>query len=261
MNIIAVDDERRALNILERAIQSVAGDAVITGFTSAKEALKYAREQQVDIAFLDIKMMEMSGVLLAKCLKDIYGNTNIIFVTAYSQYMSDAFALRVSGYVQKPITPERVYEELNHLRNPILVPDMGIRVQCFGNFEVFVKGRPLRFLRGKTKELLAYLIVRRGAQCNNNEIIGVLWEDKANSSSLQSYFRQLVADLTKTLRVAGIPEMLIRHRGSMAVLPEKISCDLYDFCDGKNVNLYKGEFMSQYSWAEFINAYLNQSYL
>ncbi len=65
-----------------------------------------------------------------------------------------------------------------------------------------------------------------------------------------------MADLTKTLLSAGIPAALLRRRGALAILPETFTCDFYDFCGGKNNNAYKGEFMAQYSWAEFVDAFL-----
>ena len=43
------------------------------------------------------------------------------------------------------------------------------------------------------------------------------------------------------------------RRNQYAVVPEKIDCDYYRFLkrDANAVNLYHGEFMKQYSWAEF----------
>jgi len=260
MNIIAVDDERRALHTLEQAIKTALPDAAITGFIKAQGALEYAKKNRVDIAFLDIQMSEMNGLLLAKHLKEIYSHTNIIFVTAYSRYTGDALTLRASGYVMKPINPDHVREEIANLRNPLKPPGnetvKGIRVQCFGNFEVYVDGKPLHFARSKTKDLFAYLVSKRGALCNNNETAAVIWEDEADSPSLQSNYRNLVADLSQTLSEAGIHDLLVKQRGFLGIAADKVSCDFFDFCVGINVNSYKGEFMNQYSWAEFTNAYL-----
>jgi len=135
-----------------------------------------------------------------------------------------------------------------------------VRVQTFGNFEVFVDGKPLNFARSKTKEMLAYLVMRRGARCNNNELVSVLWENKPDSPALQSQYRHLVSDLTKVLKSVGAEDILIKQRGFLAVVPEKLSCDLYDFsaADNNTANNYMGEFMTQYSWAEFINARLDR---
>jgi len=131
-----------------------------------------------------------------------------------------------------------------------------IRVQTFGNFEVFAGEKPLIFSRSKTKELLAYLVSRQGALCNNNEIIAVIWDNREDSPSIKSMFRTLVADLTHTLNAAGAFGVLIKHRGHIGIAKDKVSCDLYDLLTGTNTNSYMGEYMTQYSWAETTNNYL-----
>jgi len=159
----------------------------------------------------------------------------------------------------KPVTKEAVKEALENLRCPVKTePDKRVRVQTFGNFEVFVDENPVLFTRSKTKELFAYLVSRKGAFCGNNEIIAVIWENKFDSPALQSHFRILVADLIKTLKSLKVEGIIIRKWKQLAVVPGKISCDFYDMLDGdaKAANSYAGEFMAQYSWAEIDAAYL-----
>jgi two-component SAPR family response regulator len=276
MNIIAVDDEQYALTGLKSAILEAlsnnksSSDLILSCFNNSEDALEYAKTNRVDTAFLDIEMSGMNGLFLAKQLKDLYGRTNIVFVTGHSQYAVDAFALRAKGYIMKPFTAKAVREAIEHLQDTVshtdnmktLAPtsEKRLHVKTFGNFEIFVDGNKLKFDRTKTKELFAYLISRKGAGCNNNEIAAILWENKEDSNSLQTMFRQLVVDLTQRLEEAGMQEVLIKERGSLAIAVEKISCDFYDFCDGINVNDYMGEFMNQYSWAEFTNTYLDRIY-
>jgi len=263
MSIIAVDDEKFALMDLQSAIEAAVNGAKIACFGTPRMALEYAKSYKVDIAFLDIEMSGMTGIQLAKRLKDINGKTNIIFVTGYSQYALDAFALHASGYIMKPVTKKAILDAVEHLHNPVsedvdVQQGKKLRVQTFGNFEVFANDKPLVFTRSKTKEFFAYLIDRQGAKCTNDEIAAVIWEDAEDTPSLKSLFRTLVADLTKTLNDAGFGDVIIKQRGQLAVAKDKISCDLYDFSTGKNVNSYMGEYMSQYSWAEFTNAYLER---
>jgi two-component SAPR family response regulator len=131
-------------------------------------------------------------------------------------------------------------------------------VQTFGNFEVFVDETPVFFTRSKTKELFAYIISRKGALCSNKEIIAAIWEDKDDSPALQSHFRHLVADLTKTFKAMNVDDIIIKEWKHLAVAPDKLSCDFYEMLNGsvRAVNAYSGEFMSQYSWAEINSAYL-----
>jgi len=259
MKILAVDDEVFALEDLSRAIKAALPDCELCCFGTPGEALRHAAETAPDIAFLDISLCGMNGLALAKRFKDINGKTNIIFATGYSEYAVDAFSVQASDYLLKPVTREAIIRAIEHLREPVVEKsDQRVRVQTFGNFEVFVGGKPLAFTRLKAKELLAYLINRRGAYCGNDEIAAAIWEDKEDSQALKSHFRHLVADLTKTLADNNIGSMLVKKRGHLAVDPGTFRCDLYDFYNGKPdaVNSYAGEYMAQYSWAEFINAYL-----
>ena len=261
MNIIAVDDEHLALKNMERAVRAAIPDCVLSCFGEPSKAILYAKEHRVDVAFLDIEMGGMNGLQLAKHLKDIYGKTNIVFVTGYSEYAVEAFSMSASGYILKPVSEKAVTLAMEQLRHPVsAMPDKRLRVQTFGNFEVFLDEKPLRFARSKTKELFAYLVSRQGARCNNNEIAAVIWEDRADSHALQGQLRHLVSDLTRTLTSAGLNDALTKHRGYLAVAPDKLACDFYDFCNGNAgaVNKYNGEFMAQYSWAEFTNTYLER---
>ncbi|MDL2318036.1 response regulator [Eubacteriales bacterium OttesenSCG-928-A19] len=260
MNIIAVDDERRSLRMLEKALDQIAPEAEIHGFTSAGEALAYAGEHRIDVAFLDIMMGGMDGLLLAKRLKSLYDRTNIIFVTGYSQYAGSAFDLHASGYLMKPVNPQRVREELENLRSPVVAQPMPrIRVQCFGSFGVFVDGRPLQFTRAKPRELLAYLVHKQGAAVTNGQIASILWEKKADTLSVQSNTRNVIAQLMQLLRDADAEDAIVKARNSTAINLPRISCDYYDYLLGKPeaINAYVGEYLSDYSWAEFTAAYLN----
>jgi len=262
MNVIVVDDERKPLQSLTQAVETALPDADVKSFLKSREALEYARMSQVELAFLDIEMGGMNGLQLAKNLKDVHGKINIIFTTGHAKYAADAYAVHASGYLLKPVTEEDIIEAMNYLYHPIVQDsNKRVRVQTFGNFEVFADENPLNFSRTKTKELLAYLVMRNGARCSNNEIAAVIWEDMLDSKSLQSQYRHLVYDLKRTLKFVNAENILVRQRGYIAIVPEKISCDMYDFinADSGAVNSYRGEFMAQYSWAEFTNAYLEKS--
>ena len=86
MNVIYVDDERIALECFEYEARALKEIAQLNLFDSAESALSFARQNEVDAAFLDIEMPEMSGLLLAKALREIHPEICIIFVTAYSNY-------------------------------------------------------------------------------------------------------------------------------------------------------------------------------
>ncbi len=254
MIVIAVDDERLALENLTDAIRKAAPNAQIHGFRYPEDALDFAKENDTDVAFLDVEMIGMNGVELAERLKFYHPDINIIFSTGYGHYRDAAFDLHASGYLTKPITPEKVKKELDNLRRPIRNPKR-IRIRAFGNFEVYLDGNLISFKYSKTKEMLAYLVDRKGALCTNGEIMAVLFED---DNGHESYFRSLRKDLTDILEAAGCSEVLSQQRGSIGIVPELVDCDYFNWCSGKRsgVNAFRGEYMTQYSWGEYTNAML-----
>lgn len=256
MEIIAVDDERLALEGLMESIKIAQPNSSVKGFRYPAEALEYVNGNACDVAFLDIEMAGMNGVGLAECLKKIRPKINVIFTTGYGCYRDVAFDMHVSGYLVKPITPEKITRELAELRNP-LPAGKRLKVQTFGNFEVYCDGVPLAFKYAKAKELLAYLVDRKGALCNVGEMMAILFEDDMGH---ETYFKSIRSDLLKTLQTNGCESALVKSRGLLGILPDAIDCDYFDFNDGKacGVNAYRGEYMAQYSWAEFTHAALEK---
>lgn len=82
MKILAADDEFSALKILENAIKKCVPDGELFCTDSAEAAVSCVKNGfYPDAAFLDIEMPVMNGIELAKRLKDIAPNINIVFVT------------------------------------------------------------------------------------------------------------------------------------------------------------------------------------
>ncbi len=256
MTILAVDDEKLALAAIMEQIKQVLPDADVMGFRKPSEALAAVQEHPCEIAFLDIEMKEMDGITLAKRIKRLHPLTNIIFTTGYSEYSGEAFALHASGYLMKPIFPEMIREELDNLRHPVeLKSGKKIQAKTFGNFEVYLNGEPISFHYSKTKELFAYLIDREGAVCTNKELMSVLWE---SDEPHLSYIQKIRKDLQTVLEEAGCADVFVNKWGGCAVNADQIDCDYYDWIAGKvqAINAYRGEYMSQYSWAEITHGSL-----
>ena len=247
MLFLAVDDENLQLNKLVDALKSADPSAEILSFNNPLVAFEAVKQAKIDVAFLDIEMGGMNGVELGKKLKQLNPNINIIFVTGYDQYAIDAYSMHASGYLTKPVTVERIKAELSNLRYPMPVNNDAnkLRAQCFGQFEVFYNNKPIKFARSKTKEMLAYLVDRRGAMVSVKELSEALFgEDKG------SYIRNLVADLSQALKALNIESAFVKHFNSYGVNVGEISCDYYDYLKGEPyaVKAYHGVYMEQYSW-------------
>lgn len=266
MRIIAVDDEKLALEGLMTEIALAAPDSEVRGFRRPMDALQWCEENNgADAAFLDIEMPGITGVGLAGELIKRYPNINIIFTTGYDEYAVEAMAMRASGYVLKPVTADKIRTELNNLRNPAQNREERLYIRTFGTFEVFLDGKPVKFRYQKTKELLAWLVDRRGALSTNKEIASVLWENDTLDNDHTSYLKNIRTDLVNFLEENGYGDAVIRERGAIGIVTSRFGCDYYDYLENKDVegvgSLFKGEYMSQYAWAEFTLGTLMGKYL
>lgn len=261
MRILAADDESFVLKELVKTIKEVKPEAEVKAFLEPEEVLDYARKNPCDVAFLDIEMGSMSGIEVAKQLKIWYPKINLIFVTGYDEYMAEAFKLHASGYVQKPVTKEAIKAELEELRTPVIPQEKNKLVaRCFGTFDVFVNGKSLKFSRSKTKEMLAYLIDRRGSGVTSGELRAVLWKEAETDQNTGIYLQKLKKDLIEVLKEAGVEDVFRTSWNQYAIDPDKISCDYYDYMENKasGIQAYSGEYMAQFSWGEMKRAILKK---
>lgn len=253
MRIMAVDDEELALADIEGLLREADPTCTCVGFQLPREALAYAREHPVDVAFLDIEMPGMRGIELARALKDVNPEVRIVFVTSYDSYAVEAFSVRATGYLLKPARVEDVRRELTFIYGERPAPQALLRVRTFGGFEAQANGAPLPLKRQKSRELLALLVDRRGCSVTTRQACALLWEDAPYSASQRSYFQTLVADIRAALAAVGAEAVLVRSRNSLAIDPALIDCDSYRFLDGDPVaiNAYRGDYLPAYSWAEY----------
>lgn len=100
-------------------------NATVTGFTDTSEAIEYAKANRIALAFLDIELRNKSGLDLCRDLLEINPHTNVVFLTAYSEYAFDAWSTGASGFMLKPITPQGVRAQLQNLRYPFWTGGVG----------------------------------------------------------------------------------------------------------------------------------------
>jgi two-component SAPR family response regulator len=161
------------------------------------------------------------------------------------------------GYLLKPVSAEDIIRTLDEMvhdwRKGADERSRDIRVHTFGHFAVFVDDQPLSFEREKAKELLAYLVDRRGAAVTTEQIAVVLWSDRTYDRTLKNYVATVVKSLRKALSAVGAEDILIKTHNHLSVDVTKFKCDAYDYekWDAVAVNSFRGEYMTNYSWAEF----------
>ncbi|MBR6534712.1 MAG: response regulator [Clostridia bacterium] len=247
MIAIAVDDEHLMLGALTKAVKASPDITSVASFTSCEDALDFIRSTPVDVAFLDINMRGMGGLALAEKIIVVCPDCRIVFCTGHEEYAIPAFKLHASGYLMKPISAQDVQTEIDNIKG-IRQKQKPLTVKCFGNFEVYARGEKLTFKRSKTKELFAFLVDRNGAGVTVAEIGVALWENNEEQKN-QNYIHQLFRDLRQALEAVGVEEIFQRNNYFYSINSEKLDCDYYEYLKSGKPE-FRGEYMSQYSWAE-----------
>ena len=116
--VIMVDDNKVFLNDGMPIIEEVIPNAAVIGFTKPSEAVEYAKANRIALAFLDIEMIDVSGLDVCRKLLEINQRTNVVYLTAYRDYSFDAWDTGACGFLLKPIKPEDVKKLLAKLRYP-----------------------------------------------------------------------------------------------------------------------------------------------
>ena len=113
----------------------------------------------------------------------------------------------------------------------------------------------MRFSRSKSKELLAFLIDKQGAGVKRAVAFAALYEDELYDRKMQKSFNVIVHSLKTTLTENGIGEIFEMNN------PDMFECDLYRLLQGdvQAVNSYRGEYMSNYYWANMTEAFVDKS--
>lgn len=110
LNVIIVDDEPLALDVLETFITQVPELHLVRRCNNAFEANEAINNYQVDLIFLDIQMPQLTGI---DFLKSLAHPPMVIFTTAYSNYAIEGFELDAVDYLLKPISFERFMKAVN----------------------------------------------------------------------------------------------------------------------------------------------------
>lgn len=116
--IAVCDDSQTDAQYVADLVRTWAGQSHIPVhiniFPSAEAFLfHYAEDKRCDILLLDIEMGEIDGVSLAKTLRKENETLQIIFITGYSDYISEGYEVAALHYLMKPVKSEKLFSVLD----------------------------------------------------------------------------------------------------------------------------------------------------
>jgi two-component system response regulator LytT len=102
--ILAVDDERPALNDLARMLHRLPEVETVECAGSGSEALRALNARTFDAVFIDVRMPDLDGIELARVLRRFDRPPPLVFVSAYESGAVDAFEVEALDYLMKPVS-------------------------------------------------------------------------------------------------------------------------------------------------------------
>lgn len=115
IRVMLVEDEAGIRLILRKIIEKHEEFEIVGECEDLAETVIQFRRQKPEVVFLDIGIKGQSGVECARILTDLNPKVKIIFATAHTEYMSDAFELYAFDYLVKPFSIDRVNRTLNRI--------------------------------------------------------------------------------------------------------------------------------------------------
>lgn len=123
MRLLAVDDERPALEDLVRMLEASRGVERVEAAASAAEALvALGDDAAFDALFLDVRMPGLDGLELARVLRRFERPPGVVFVSAFDHFAVDAFEVAALDYLVKPVSRRRLDEALERVARSVGEP-------------------------------------------------------------------------------------------------------------------------------------------
>ncbi len=188
---IAIDDEPRALEVIEIHAQKVPFLELKATFTDAFDAIPYLQQNKIDLIFLDIKMPDISGIEFVHILQK---TPMIIFTTAYSEYAVKGFELDAIDYLLKPFSlvrftkacnkalemklsrtdnaPNFLFLKTGYEEEKVLLDDI-LYVEAEGNYMAYVLPNKKLLCRQNIGECMAQLTTNQFIRIHRSYIVAV----------------------------------------------------------------------------------------
>lgn len=187
LKVLIADDDAGMRLVLRKLIESMEGFEFAGEAAGGTEAVRLCADLQPDIVFIDVKMPVLSGDEAAKKIYAMYPDTIIIFVSAYSEYMPQAFEVYAFDYLLKPFKTDRVRQTLRKIQkrqSPLRVSTPKSLMIKNRDQMVFV---PVEEIIMIYRENRATLIVTKEETYTTSESLNLLMSKLNNSNFFRSH--------------------------------------------------------------------------
>lgn len=281
MNVVIVDDEKIAIEALERMLVAQGDINIIGKYTDPMLALSEIKHLKVDAIFLDMEMGTLHGIQFAELLYKDKQFINIVFVTAYTEYALEAFELNAIDYLLKPVSRERLNRAIEKLKKENLISQQilsttkkKLYMHTLGMYWITTQGRSQSDGElKKVKELFAFLIHHKDHPVHRTLIMDELWPETLVDKAA-ALLHTTVYQLRKLLKDIGY-ENAIQYGNEQYGLDIEVDSDINQLRDlirlpnpkHEDIQimmaLYEGDYYEQeeYSWVIYEQQKIRKAFL
>lgn len=208
-----IDDEPEIRRILHKMVERQADYQVVSENGDFAGAMADFAKYRPDVVFMDIDLKGESGLECARVLTELDPKLKIIFATAHSEYMANAFEIYAFDYLVKPFNMERVVKTLDRLRSSIIqensvkdsVPDRVVKPERYKN-KLFIKGKEQAFLLDMEEIILVerlegYTSIVTAKERYRTSISLSDIEEKLNTGEFMRCHKSYIINISKIVRI------------------------------------------------------------
>lgn len=213
IKVMLIDDEPEIRRILHKMVERQADYQVVSENGDFAGAMVDFAKYRPDVVFMDIDLKGESGLECARVLTELDPRLKIIFATAHSEYMANAFEIYAFDYLVKPFNMERVVKTLDRLRSSIIqensvkdsVPDRVVKPERYKN-KLFIKGKEQAFLLDMEEIILVerlegYTSIVTAKERYRTSISLSDIEEKLNTGEFMRCHKSYIINISKIVRI------------------------------------------------------------
>ncbi|ADL69625.1 two component transcriptional regulator, LytTR family [Thermoanaerobacterium thermosaccharolyticum DSM 571] len=152
---IIAEDEDSLRREISRKVMGISDVKVEYITNEGKDLLNAILKVKPELAILDIKLPEMTGLEVVKNIRDLLPNTEIIFITSYEEYIKDAVKLYAADYIIKPINYERLFNTIERIKRKFNDSSNIIEVRCGDDIKL-INANDIYFIEANRKKTFFY---------------------------------------------------------------------------------------------------------
>lgn len=213
IKVMLIDDEPEIRKLLHKMVEKQPDYQVVSENGDFSGAVVDFARYKPDVVFMDIDLNGESGLECARVLTELNPKLKVIFATAHSEYMANAFEIYAFDYLVKPFNMERVVKTLDRIRSSMTesvpaketLPDKVVKPEHYKN-KLFIKGKEQACLLNMEEIILVERlegytsIVTAGERYRTSISLSDI-EEKLNTGEFMRCHKSYIINISQIVRI------------------------------------------------------------